>query len=245
MTAIRISDLAERSRIRPATLRYYESLGLLRPERDPNGYRRYRAEDLDRLRFVTRAKQLGLRLDEIAELLLVRGDGACPPVRERYVGLLAGRLAETRHSIAELSSLESELAQLHGRLRASAPPARCGEGCGCPDHPLIIGPAPPVACTLPTDQATDRADEWREMVAVATLTTETADGWRLQFPADPPLVARLAGLVAAEQRCCEVFAFRLEFTAEAVDLYVGVAPGARAPAAVLFGAADGPRSATE
>ena len=201
MTAIRISDLAEQSRVPAATLRYYESLGLLRPDRAPNGYRRYRAEDLDRLRFVTRAKQLGLRLDEIAELLLVRGDGHCPPVRERYGALLAGRLAETRRSIAELAALESELTRLHDRLQASAPPARCGEGCGCPDHPLTVDPSPPLACTLPAERAATQAGEWREILAAATSCTETAGGWRLRFAADPPLVARLAGLAAAEQRC--------------------------------------------
>jgi DNA-binding transcriptional MerR regulator len=149
---MRISDLAERTGFPPSTLRYYESVGLLRPERDGNGYRRYQPADLDRMRFVARAKRLGLHLEEISELVALRGDGDCPLVRDRLAALVEAKLAETRRSIAELAAFEDELAQLADGLGAVPAPATCGDGCGCPDQPL-----PPLA-TRPEARLSEPGD---------------------------------------------------------------------------------------
>ena len=61
--------VAHRSGFSAATLRYYEEIGLL-PEasRTPAGYRLYDDRTLDRLAFISRAKQLGCSLDEITDL---------------------------------------------------------------------------------------------------------------------------------------------------------------------------------
>jgi MerR family transcriptional regulator, mercuric resistance operon regulatory protein len=49
----------------PATIRYYERLGLLpTPERTSSGYRQYDEDVADRLRFIKGAQRFGLRLDE-------------------------------------------------------------------------------------------------------------------------------------------------------------------------------------
>lgn len=237
MTVLRISDLAERSGFAPATLRYYETVGLLRPQRDGNGYRRYRQEDVERMRFVARAKQLGLRLDEIGELIRLRGDGECPPVRDRMAALVAVKLAETRHSIGELSEFEAELSRLARGLEAGPAPASCGEGCGCPDHPLPVE-SPPVACTLGAGEASGRVRQWRQVVAVATDSTATAQGWLLRLPPDPGLAARVSALAVAEQACCPFFGFRLELRPGALELHVSVPGAARPLAAELFAAQD-------
>ena len=62
MTAsLRISDLAARSGFTTSTLRYYEQVGLLAAtQRSSGGYRLYDEAALVRLRFIDRAKQLGL-----------------------------------------------------------------------------------------------------------------------------------------------------------------------------------------
>ena len=66
-----------------ATLRYYEQEGLLRPERNANGYREYGARDLEWVGFILRLKDMGVPLAQIKEYARLRhlGDETVP---ERY-----------------------------------------------------------------------------------------------------------------------------------------------------------------
>lgn len=75
-TGYKIKDVADRSGFSTATLRYYEEIGLL-PEvsRTPAGYRVYDDHTLERLAFISRAKQLGCSLDEIADLTVANAGG--------------------------------------------------------------------------------------------------------------------------------------------------------------------------
>ena len=53
----------------PTTLRFYENAGVLSPPaRTGAGYRSYTDRDVDRLRLIARAKELGCTLDEITGL---------------------------------------------------------------------------------------------------------------------------------------------------------------------------------
>ena len=75
METIKIGRLAELSGVSIDTVRYYEREGLLpQPARRPSGYREYGHDDVERLRFVRRAKELGFSLTEIAELLSLTDD---------------------------------------------------------------------------------------------------------------------------------------------------------------------------
>jgi len=70
MDTIRIGRLAALSDVNIDTVRYYEREGLLpAPSRRPSGYREYSLADVERLRFIRRAKSLGFSLAEIRELL--------------------------------------------------------------------------------------------------------------------------------------------------------------------------------
>ncbi|WP_435107093.1 MerR family transcriptional regulator [Nocardiopsis synnemataformans] len=71
MVLMRVSELAERSGVPASTLRYCEERGLLPAQRSPAGYRLYDQRALERLAFITAAKQLGLDLDEIGELTAI------------------------------------------------------------------------------------------------------------------------------------------------------------------------------
>ena len=65
----RIGELAAELGIDPKTIRYYEQTGLLPVQtRTSSGYRVYGAADQDRLRFIGKAKAIGLSLKEIAEV---------------------------------------------------------------------------------------------------------------------------------------------------------------------------------
>jgi MerR family copper efflux transcriptional regulator len=68
---LRIAEVARRSGFSPATLRYYEDIGLLpATSRTRGGYRAYDERTLERLAFIARAKQLGCSLEEIADLTM-------------------------------------------------------------------------------------------------------------------------------------------------------------------------------
>ncbi|MCH7859905.1 MAG: heavy metal-responsive transcriptional regulator, partial [Candidatus Marinimicrobia bacterium] len=59
--------------------RYYERRGLLpEPPRRASGYRQYSQDDVARLQFIKRAKDLGFTLQEVQELLNLRVDPDTP-----------------------------------------------------------------------------------------------------------------------------------------------------------------------
>lgn len=67
---MKIGELAKRAEVPIDTVRYYEREGLIPPPvRRASGYRDYMDSDVDRLRFMRRAKGLGFTLHEIRELL--------------------------------------------------------------------------------------------------------------------------------------------------------------------------------
>ncbi|PAP76349.1 heavy metal-responsive transcriptional regulator [Rubrivirga marina] len=69
MSLTRIA-LARSAGVTPSAVRYYERVGILpEPARTAKGYRVYGPADVERLRFVHRAQELGFSLDEIAGLL--------------------------------------------------------------------------------------------------------------------------------------------------------------------------------
>ena len=61
-----IGTVAERSGVSPKAIRYYESIGLVRPaDRRANGYRSYSLLDVHMLNFIKRARSLGFSVEEV------------------------------------------------------------------------------------------------------------------------------------------------------------------------------------
>ncbi len=107
-----IHELAERVGLSPRTIRYYERIGLLPPPRRlPNGYRDYREDDVARLRLVRGARQLGLSLAEIREVLDLRDRGIAPC--RTLLDLLAAKAREIEEHIRALRALQQELQSLY------------------------------------------------------------------------------------------------------------------------------------
>src|SRR5689334_8155426 len=97
---MQIKEVAERSGFSAATLRYYEEIGLLpEPVRTPSGYRTYDDRALERLAFISRAKQLGCTLDEIADLTSAWEGGRCGPIQERLRRVVAEKLSAAQGQI--------------------------------------------------------------------------------------------------------------------------------------------------
>ena len=76
-----IGDVARLSDLSPATIRYYEELGLLTaPPRSEAGYRHYSDATIEELRFIKKGQGLGFSLEEIGEFLKISraGEAPCP-----------------------------------------------------------------------------------------------------------------------------------------------------------------------
>lgn len=106
-----IGALAERTGVRVETIRYYEQVGLLQPpERTDGNQRRYGRAHLARLAFIKHARDLGFSVEGI-RMLLKLSDNPGMACDEAHA-IAAGHLAEVRHKIARLRSLESELERI-------------------------------------------------------------------------------------------------------------------------------------
>ena len=71
----KISEIAQKTGLSVATLRYYESIGLIEPSRLENNYREFSEQDLAWLDFIARAKKTGMSLEKILEFSKLRQAG--------------------------------------------------------------------------------------------------------------------------------------------------------------------------
>nr|WP_290695782.1 MerR family transcriptional regulator [Halomonas sp. UBA3074] len=105
---MKVNELAKRGGVTAETVRHYAREQLLAPKRHPdNGYQLFSDTDLERLRFIQRARKLGFSVAEIRDILghADQGDSPCPLVRD----LLASRLPQIRARIAELEALAERM----------------------------------------------------------------------------------------------------------------------------------------
>ncbi len=107
---MRIGILARESGLPVRTLRFYEAQGLIMPlGRTAKGYRLYGPAALKEVAFLQGAKRLGLRLDQIRELLQIRSQGQCPCSRTRE--LMKARLEEVDAALREIRDLRDQMRQ--------------------------------------------------------------------------------------------------------------------------------------
>jgi DNA-binding transcriptional MerR regulator len=104
-----IGDIAKQSDVTPATIRYYEEIGLLTPPaRSGGGYRRYTADTLEELEFIKKGQGLGFSLDEIGEILKLSRAGEAPC--SRVLDLARRNLAAAEERIRQLEAFRDRLA---------------------------------------------------------------------------------------------------------------------------------------
>ena len=110
--AMRIGELSGRLGVSAATLRHYESLGLLgTPRRSPGGYRLYDDAAEERMRFILRAKALDLSLAEIRLLLELGEDDSSQEGRAAVLEMVAGKIVEVRARAKEAEAFAAQLIQ--------------------------------------------------------------------------------------------------------------------------------------
>ena len=103
--------LAQRSGVNSETVRYYEKIALLpAPDRSAGGHRVYQEDDLQRLCFIRRCREMGFSLEEIRGLLsLVDGQQvSC----ERVKNIADEHLRDIQTKISDLKKMERTLRTL-------------------------------------------------------------------------------------------------------------------------------------
>ena len=95
----RIGELAKLADVTPDTIRYYEKQQMMDHDiRTEGGFRLYSDNDLQRLRFIRYARQLGFTLEAIRELLSIRIDPEHHTCQESK-GIVQARLSEVEARI--------------------------------------------------------------------------------------------------------------------------------------------------
>lgn len=122
-----IGEVAERAGVTAATVRYYESIGLLKkPARSGGGYRRYSEATVAELEFIKKARALGFSLEEIAEIVQLTRAGKRPCAR--VMDLAKARLADVDDQMRKLSAFRNQLAAEISRWEAPIA-SECGGMC--------------------------------------------------------------------------------------------------------------------
>jgi MerR family copper efflux transcriptional regulator len=131
--ALTIGQIAKATGVPAKTIRYYEQMGVLpSPPRSAAGYRQYDGGDVERLRFISRARSLGLPLQQLRILTTALNGRPRTALRPRLQTLVHEQLAAVQHQIAELELLRQELERVSHRIR-HAHRGRDGGACRCLD----------------------------------------------------------------------------------------------------------------
>lgn len=129
-----IGDVAKHAGLPAKTIRYYEDIGLIEPDRGANGYRDFSDSDLHKLRFLGHARSLGFSIEDCRGLLALYEDKGRASADVKHIA--EEHLAKIDAKIAELQAMRHTLAHL---VKACAGDDR-------PDCPIL------------TDLATARSD---------------------------------------------------------------------------------------
>lgn len=103
-------QLAQACEVSADTIRYYERQGVISALRDPNGYRSFSVEMVQRVGVIRRAMAVGFSLAEVAGFLRER-EGGRPPCR-KVRAAAESRLAEIDRRIDDLVALRDQLAKI-------------------------------------------------------------------------------------------------------------------------------------
>lgn len=124
MTGITIGKLAKESGVTIDTVRFYERKGLIdEPERTASNYRVYYRDEIDKLRFIRKAKELGFSLGEIQELLSLKYDpnSTKAEVKERTLA----KIKNIKSKIKDLTRIQRALEHLADACDGHGPASNC------------------------------------------------------------------------------------------------------------------------
>ncbi len=118
-----IGDAAAQSGLSAKTIRYYEDIALIKPDRAGNGYRDFSVDHLHKLAFVQRARSLGFTVEECRALLSLyedrdRASADVKTMARRHLGQIGEKIEALQTMQATLSNLVDKC---HGDDRPDCP----------------------------------------------------------------------------------------------------------------------------
>ncbi len=118
-----IGDASSLSGLPVKTIRYYEDIGLVSPQRSTNGYRAFETDDLHRLIFLAHARSLGFSIEQCRELLSLYTDKERASADVKRIA--SEHLDEINRKLEELTSMQATLSHLvqncHGDHKPECP----------------------------------------------------------------------------------------------------------------------------
>lgn len=124
MNTLTIGKLAKQAGIGIETVRFYERQGLIQPpDRTDSNYRIYPADEVQRLRFIKRAKVLGFTLNEIKELLFIKHDphATKADIKNRTLA----KIEAVKQKIHDLTRIKEALEHLSSSCDGHGPLEEC------------------------------------------------------------------------------------------------------------------------
>ena len=102
-----ITEISKKLKITTRAIRHYEEIGIIRSKRLENNYRYFDEVNIDKLKFLVRARKLGFSLEECKELMLLfeNNNRKSEQVRE----IAKNKLKSIKKQITDLKDLEKSL----------------------------------------------------------------------------------------------------------------------------------------
>ncbi len=105
-----IGEVARLSGVDSKTLRFYEEKGVIKAaERKENGYRYFTEENLEEIKVIKDARELGLGLPEIKELMIGCSDGNCKHTAERNQKIIDDYVEKLTERIEQMEKLKKRM----------------------------------------------------------------------------------------------------------------------------------------
>ncbi len=130
MQIMQIGDFARKAGVSVRAIRYYEELGMLRPESySSGGFRLYGQDNLKHIHVINSLKELGLSLTEIRQIFLAKkASGGDKGTVDFLLGAFQDKMKLVEEKLGTLNRMKAELARVIAIL----------DSCKSCDHQVLL-----------------------------------------------------------------------------------------------------------
>lgn len=121
MQKLSIGQVSKQVGLSPKTIRFYEASGVISsPTREANGYRSYDSSTVEALRLIKNARDLGLPISEIKELMVGCESGqSCHHTKKYLETRITNYVALLQNKIAQFTTLKEKLQSLETHVESN------------------------------------------------------------------------------------------------------------------------------
>lgn len=116
-TRLSFKEMCAKFAVTPRTLRYYEYIELLQPDREGRS-RFYGAREIARMTLILRGRRFGFRLEELRQWLSIYDQEGTKAQMDVFVGMADRKIDELKEQQSQLDQTLNELAQLRTKTVA-------------------------------------------------------------------------------------------------------------------------------